>query len=347
MKKKILLMLLCSVCLLGITGCGKVELKNEWAKTYEEYLKKAIVDKDEALYSFWKNYQNYNISFIDSDKYDYPIMIAKLNNKVKDAKEDSCPHNLIYFHLDEENKVQPRANCNVEVELKLLYDIKEDKYKYGLYSTDKDKEPTSSSAITIFFEDDTFEDYSYEEFKNKYIEIELNLVEKNIDNKITEKELLKTIQNLTEEEKINTVTEDNKKYVSEKLEEIKKQEEEQKKKEEEEKKKKGLQAGKYTLKYGYYKNMNTISDRGLDITINTDNTCTFQRASEKLYGTDSCTYEIKKYEGREFDGSYVSGYHIIFHITGLKDIYFNVNKNNTFIDQSAVLVYQGEKNDNL
>ena len=345
--RKILSVLLGAIIMISLAGCGKVELKNEWAKTYEEYLKKAIIDKDEASYLYWQNYQNYDISFIDTDEYNYPIMIAKLNNKAKDDEGDSCPHNLIYFNLDEDNKVQPGAICGNEVELKLLYDIKEEKYKYGLYYIKEDEEPTSSSAISIYFEDDNIENISYEEFKNKYIEIELNLVEKNIDNKITEKELLKTIQNLTEEEKINTVTEDNKKYVSEKLEEIKKQEEEQKKKEEEEKKKKGLQAGKYTLKYGYYKNMNTISDRGLDITINTDNTCTFQRAGEKLYGTDSCTYEIKKYEGREFDGSYVSGYHIIFHITGLKDIYFNVNKNNTFIDQSAVLVYQGEKNDNL
>ena len=340
MKKKILSILFCAITIVSLTGCGKVELKNEWAKIYEEYLKKAIIDKDEALYSYWYNYQNYTISFIDIDEYDYPVMIAKLSNKLKDGEEDSCNHNLIYFYLDEDNNVQQGAICGNEVELKLLYDINEDKYKYGLYSIDKDAKPTSHWATMISFEDGTLENNSYEEFENKYIEIELNLVEKTIDNKITEKDLLKAIQYLTEEEKINTITEDNKKYVEKKLEEIKIAEEEEAKKKEEEKNK-VITAGKYTLQCGYYKNINTISASGLDITINPDNTCTYQSAGEKLYGTDTCTYEIKEYSGKNLDGSKVSGYHIIFHITGQTDIYFKVDDNNTFIDQSAHLVYQG------
>ena len=330
--RKILSVLLGAIIMISLAGCGKVELKNEWAKTYEEYLKKAIIDKDEASYLYWQNYQNYDISFIDTDEYNYPIMIAKLNNKAKDDEGDSCPHNLIYFNLDEDNKVQPGAICGNEVELKLLYDIKEEKYKYGLYYIKEDEEPTSSSAISIYFEDDNIENISYEEFKNKYIEIELNLVEKTIDNKITEKDLLKTIQNLTEEEKINTITEDNKKYVEEKLEEIKKAEEEQKQKEEEEKKKNGIQAGKYTLKYGRY--TNTF----VDITINTDNTCHFKDTDYKI--DSDCTFEIKKYSGMEF-GSYVSGYHIIFHINGQSDKYFNINGNNKFTDTRDSATYQG------
>ncbi len=333
MKKKILSILLMGILVIGLTGCGKVELKNEWAKTYEEYLKKAIIDKDEALYLLWQNYQKYIISFIDVEEYKYPIMVVKQNNKLKDDEEDSCDHNLIYFYLDENNKVQPNVICNTEVELKLLYDIQEEKYKYGLYSINENEEPTSHWATSLSFKDGIQENNSYEEFKNKYIDIELNLVEKTIDNKISEKDLLKTIQNLTEKEKINTITEDNKKYVEGKLEEIKKKEEEASK---------VINVGNYTLQYGYYKNMNTISAAAIDITINPDNTCTYQTDNQE-YGTDTCTYEIKEYSGTEFDGSYVSGYHIIFHISGQSDKYFNVTDNNTFIDQSAELKYIGEK----
>ena len=53
-----------------------------------------------------------------------------------------------------------------------------------------------------------------------------------------------------------------------------------------------------------------------------------------------CTFEIKQYSGTEFDGSYVSGYHIIFHIKGQSDKYFNINGNNKFTDTRNSATYQ-------
>ena len=346
MKKKILNILLIGFLMMGLTGCGKIELKNDWAKKYEEFLKAEIIDQDfeKGLHSFLYKYESYAISFINLDDFKNPILIIKNENRLESTENDSCIYNIAYYYIDNDNKVNLKATCDNETELKLLYDIEDNTYKYALYYIDEDSEESVSllfiSDIETSTEDADFRKYNNVEYSEKFIEIDLNLEEQSFNNKIIEKDLLKTIQYLTEEEKINTITEDNKKYVEKKLEEIKIAEEEEAKKKEEEKSK-VITAGKYTLQYGYYKNINTISESGLDITINPDNTCTYQRAGKKLYGTDTCTYEIKKYSGKNLDGSSVSGYHIIFHITGQTDIYFKVDDNNTFIDQSAHLVYQG------
>ncbi len=64
----------------------------------------------------------------------------------------------------------------------------------------------------------------------------------------------------------------------------------------------------------------------VDITLNTNNTCSFKDNDYKI-DTTGCTFEIKKYSERKF-GKYVSGYHII----GQKDKYLSVVKNNSFTD---------------
>ncbi len=339
MKKKMHHLLLMGIMVLGLTGCGKIELKNDWAKKYEEFLKAEIIDQDieKGLHSFLYKYESYAISFIQLDDFKNPVLIIKNENRLESTENDSCVYNMAYYYIDNDNKVNSQATCSDKTELKLLYDIEDNTYKYALYYIDEDSE----EPVSLLFisdnkeseEDVDLEKYNNEEYSEKFIEMDLQLEEQSFNNKITEKELLKTVQNLTETKPMNTVTEESKTEIQNKLDEKKKAEEEQKQKEEEEKRNKGIQAGKYTLKYGRYKNS------FVDITLNTDNTCSFKDTDYKI-DTTNCTFEIKKYSGMEF-GEYVSGYHIIFHLKGQSDKYFSVVKNNSFADTRSDVTYQG------
>ncbi len=334
MKKKMLSILLISILSLTLIGCGnnnakdkkETFLKEEWEEKYAEY-----ISGDHSLFTEQKDFE---VAFIKLDAFKEPIMV--LLGQGSDAEGGSPDGAIGTVYLDENSDYKYSAARGNNYDLKLLYNIENEKYEWVFYHEIEDGK-IEIRLIDLFVED-AYGDgvakiLTKSEFDKKYV-----LIDEVTKAKVGDISKAKDIvYNLVEDKEVNQVTDKIKEETDKKVEEVK-----AKIKEEESK---VITAGKYTLKYGYYKNSNTMSAPGLDITINTDNTCTYQIAGEELYDTDTCTFEIKKYSGREFDGSYVSGYHIIFHITGQSDKYYNINKNNTFIDQSAELKYQGaEKN---
>ncbi len=335
MKKKILSILLISILSLTLIGCGnnntknnkkEIELKEDWEEKYAEYISEE--------HSLFKDQKDFEIAFIKIDAIKKPVMV--LLGQGSDAEGDSPDGAIATLYLDENSEYKYSMARFNDFDLKLLYNIEKEKYEWVFYRELKDGK-IDIRIIDSFVEDsygsDVMKIFTKSEFEKKYVLID-DVTKAKIEDASKAKDI---VYNLVEEKEVNQVTDKIKEETDKKVEEVK-----EKIKEEESK---VITAGKYTLKYGYYKNTNTISAPGLDITINSDNTCTYQIAGQKLYDTDTCTFEIKKYSGKEFDGSYVSGYHIIFHITGQSDKYYNINKNNTFIDQSAELKYQGsEKN---
>lgn len=313
MKNKILYILIIVFLIIGMTGCGnKNDNKNE------EIEKES---KEENPNAEWQNeYINYlkenlsfsegetkEISFYSTNIYDNPVMVITTNAKT---------HNVTTFVLDDSNPKSYTTNLSNEFNIRLIQSKVGGGYGYYLYGKVKN-EPCMIDIVSLLesTSSSTSSDYMYcygniNEFNAKY----------NVLNIEPTKEKITDLNNIDEiVKKLTDTNKINKKYSEELTPEI-------------EEATKVITAGKYTLQYGRYTN------DFVDITINADNTCHFKDTDYKI--NSDCTFEIKQYSGTEFDGSYVSGYHIIFHIKGQSDKYFNINGNNKFTDTRNSATYQ-------
>ena len=322
--KKMLSILLISVLSLSLIGCGSnntlkdkkqgIELKEDWEEKYAEY-----ISGDHSLFTDQKDFE---VAFIKLDDFVKPIMV--LLGQGSDAEGDNPDGAIGTVYLDENSDYKYSAARGNNYDLKLLYNIENEKYEWVFYHEIEDGK-IEIRLIDLFVEDAYGDGVAKilrkSEFEKKYVLID-DVTKAKIEDASKAKDI---VYNLVEEKEVNQVTDKIKEETDKKVEEVK-----AKIKEEESK---VITAGEYTLKYGRYKNS------FVDITLNTDNTCSFKDTDYKIDTTD-CTFEIKKYSGMEF-GEYVSGYHIIFHISGESDEYFSIFKNNGFADTRSDVTYQG------
>ncbi len=320
--KKVLSILLISILSLALIGCGNntknnkkgIELKEDWEEKYAEY-----ISGDHSLFTDQKDFE---VAFIKLDAFVEPIMV--LLGQGSDAEGDSPDGAIGTVYLDEKSDYKYSAARGNNYDLKLLYNIENEKYEWVFYHETEDGK-IEIRLIDLFVEDaygnGVAKILTKSEFAKKYVLID-DITKAKVEDISKAKDI---VYNLVEEKEVNQVTDKIKEETNKKVEEVK-----AKIKEEESK---VITAGKNTLKYGRYKNS------FVDITLNTDNTCSYKDTDYKIDTTD-CTFEIKKYSGMEF-GEYVSGYHIIFHISGQSDKYFSVVKNNSFADTRSDVTYMG------
>ena len=316
--KKVLSILLISILSLTLIGCGnnntnkkETFLKEDWEEKYAEY-----ISGDHSLFTEQKDFE---VAFIKLDAFVEPIMV--LLGQGSDAEGDSPDGAIGTVYLDENSDYKFSVYRDNGFDLKLLYNIADEKYEWIFYRELEDGK-IEIRLIDLFVEDaygnGVTKNFTKSEFEKKYVLID-EVSKAKVEDISKAKDI---VYNLVEDKEVNQVTDKIKEETDKKVEEVK-----AKIKEEESK---VITAGKYTLQYGYYKNT---------ITLNTDNTCSYKDNDYKIDTTD-CTFEIKKYSGMEF-GEYVSGYHIIFHISGQDDKYFSVFKNNGFADTRSDVTYQG------
>ncbi len=320
--KKVLSILLISVLSLTLIGCGnntknnkkEIELKEDWEEKYAEY-----ISGDHSLFTEQKDFE---VSFIKLDTFVEPIMV--LLGQGSDVEGDSSDGAIGTVYLDENSDYKYSAARGNNYDLKLLYNIENEKYEWVFYHEIEDGK-IEIRLIDLFVEDaygnGVAKILTKSEFEKKYVLID-EVTKAKVEDISKAKDI---VYNLVEEKEVNQVTDKIKEETDKKVEEVK-----AKIKEEESK---VITAGEYTLKYGRYKNS------FVDITLNTDNTCSYKDNDYKIDTTD-CTFETKKYSGMEF-GEYVSGYHLILHISGQDDKYFSIFKNNGFADTRSDVTYMG------
>ena len=281
--KKVLSVLLISILSLTLIGCGannaskdkkEIELKEDWEEKYAEY-----ISGDHSLFADQKDFE---VAFIKLDAFVEPVMV--LLGQGSDAEGDSPDGAIGTVYLDEKSDYKYSAARGNNYDLKLLYNIEDEKYEWVFYRELED-DKIEIRLIDLFVEDaygnGVTKNFTKSEFEKKYVLID-DVTKAKVGDISKAKDI---VYNLVEEKEVNQVTDKIKEETDKKVEEVK-----AKIKEEESK---VITAGKNTLKYGRYKNS------FVDITLNTDNTCSYKDTDYKI-DTTNCTFEIKKYSGMEF-----------------------------------------------
>lgn len=110
---------------------GKKDNSPNWMNLYYDFIKKS---NDETFDDYVSTFKSFDVQFVPREN-GYPLMVLKFI-----SKDDICKKGLIVLYIDKDDKVSFTmiVEENDEIDIKLLYDRKEKKYKWFAIMSTKD-----------------------------------------------------------------------------------------------------------------------------------------------------------------------------------------------------------------